>query len=102
MKPDNSAESFEEEVRRALAEKAVIWDRGEKTAHDGKGGSYSLPCEDAFEGEVFRGKLSGCRLIVDRVGAKGKVGFIASVVTKRGQIVLSNSTGQLMWKDATS
>jgi hypothetical protein len=83
MKPDNSAESFEEEVRRVLAEKAVIWDRGLKTAYGPEGGYHSLPSEDAFEGEIFRGRLSGCRLIVDRVEFKGKVNFIASVDSSR-------------------
>lgn len=42
MKPDNSAESFEEEVRRVLAEKAVIWDRGLKTAYGPEGGAIIL------------------------------------------------------------
>jgi hypothetical protein len=91
---------LEEGIRKALADKSVIWDKGESTVCDQDKGHYSIPCENAFEGEIFEGDLAGCRLIVDRIKTKGKCGFVASVMTKDGQIPLSPAVGETMWNEA--
>jgi hypothetical protein len=94
MKPDNAERNVEEEVRMALSERAVIWDRGLSTACHPDGGYHSLPCEGAFEGEIFRGSLSGCQLIVDRVESKGKASFMASIIT-HGRLMKPPRRGRL-------
>ncbi|MGI8966094.1 MAG: hypothetical protein ACR2H1_08425 [Limisphaerales bacterium] len=101
MKSDNNEQSIEEKVLKALSEKAIIWDRGEMKAVDTKGSHSSVPCKNAFEGEIFLGEISGCRLIVDRIEFQGKVAFHSSIITKKGQIILNGSTGELMWCQAT-